>query len=182
MKNTNRTVTILALVASTLSLGALLPLAFGMTSMARTFFPLGNALFLSVTLSGPLLLLAAGLHGVAASISKRRFLAAFMVLLVIVGLALFWRFPGHGLLPDWIAMSLAVVLIAAALSQSWLWAVVGGAWTGLLLGLASVQTAVEFLSPAYRGSPEWRWPLWFLGCILAVTTGIVAFVRRNHVY
>jgi hypothetical protein len=172
----------LAITAAAAGIGGLLPPALGMVGMATPLFPLGSGLFFLVILGGPLLLLASGLHVLATRLSKRWFLGAFTALLVIVGLALFWKLPRHGLLLDWIAMSLVIVFIAAALRHSWLWAVVGGVWTGVLLGLASVQTAVEFLSPAYRGTPGWWWPLWLLGCILALATGIVAFIRRNEAH
>lgn len=173
---------VLAIAAAAAGIGGLLPLAFGMAGMATPLFPLGNGVFFLVTLGGPLLLLASGLHGMATRLSTRWFLVSFTSLLVIVGLALFWTLPGHGLLLDWIAMSLVIVLVASVLRHAWLWGVVGGASTGVILGLASVQTAVEFLSPAYRGSPGWWWPLWLLGCILALATGIVAFMGRNQAY
>lgn len=173
---------VLAIAAAAASIGGLLPLAFGMAGMATPLFPFGNGVLFLVTLGGPLLLLASGFHVMASRFFKGWFLVAFIGLLVTVGFVLFWRLPGHGLLLDWLAMSLVVVLIAAALRQSWLWAVVGGIWTGVLLGFASVQTAVEFLSPAYRGTPGWSWLLWLLGCVLALTTGIVAFMRRNEAH
>lgn len=79
---------------------------------------------------------------------------------------------------DWITMSLVLVLIAAALRRGWLWAVVGGVWTGILLAIMSASSALAFLSPAARGTPTWA-PLWLLGCILALASGVVAFMRRN---
>ena len=172
----------LAIAAAVVGIGGLLPLAFGMPGMTTPLFPFATAVFFLVVLGGPLLLLASGLHVAASRLAKKWFLVAFMAFLVIVGIGLFWRLPGRGALLDWITMSFLVVLIAAALRRSWLWGAVGGAWTGVLLGLASVQTAVEFLSPAYHGTPGWWWPLWLLGCILALTSGIVAFIRRNQAY
>jgi hypothetical protein len=171
----------LAIAAAAAGIGGLLPLAFGMAGMVTPLFPLGNSVFFLAMLGGPLLLLASGFRGMAARFSSRWFLVAFTALLVLVGLALFWKLPGHGLLLDWMAMSLVVVLIAAALRPSWLWAVVGGVWTGILLALVSVGSAVAFLSPTARGTPKWV-PLWLLGCILALTSGIVAFMRRNEAH
>lgn len=171
---------VLAIAAAVVGIGGLLPLAFGMAGMAMPRFPFVNGVFFLVVLGGPLLLLASGLHVAASRLVKGWFLVAFTAFLVIVGVGLFWRLPGHGALLDWIAMSFLVVLIAAVLRRTWLWATVGGVWTGVLLGFASVETAIEFLSPAYRGTPGWWWPLWLLGCILGLATGIIAFVRRNQ--
>ncbi len=127
---------LLAIAAAAAGIAGLLPLAFGMAGVAPPLFPLGNGVFFLVILGGPLLLLASGFHVLATRLSKRWFLAAFTALLVTAGLELFWKIPGHGLLLNWIAMSLVVVLITVALRRSWLWAVAGGVWTGVLLGLA----------------------------------------------
>ena len=181
MRTTKHVSTVLALVASTTCIGGLLPLAFGVAGMATALFPLGNAVFFLLMMGGPLLLLASGFQSIVARFSKRWFLVAFAGFLVIVGLALFWKLPGHGLLLDWIAMSLVIALIAAALRRGWLWAVVGGAWTGILLAIMLASSAVAFLSPAVRGTPTWA-PLWLLGCILALASGVVAFTRRNEAY
>jgi hypothetical protein len=178
MRTTKHVASLLALVASAICIGGLLPLALGVAGMATVLIPLGVALFFLVMLSGPLLLLASGLQGITARFSKRWFLVGFTGFLVIVGIALFWKLPRHGLLLDWIAMSLVIALIAAALRRSWLWTVVGGAWTCVLLIAMLVGSAVAFLSPIARGTPTWA-PSWLLGCILAVASGIVAFVRRN---
>jgi lysylphosphatidylglycerol synthetase-like protein (DUF2156 family) len=181
MRTTKHVSTVLALVASTICIGGLLPLAFGVSGMTTAVFPLGNAVFFLVIMGGPLLLLASGFQSMVGRFFKRWFLVAFAGLLVIVGLALFWKLPGHGLLLDWMAMSLVIVLIAAALRRGWLWAVVGGAWTCVLLAVMLATSTIAFLSPAARGTPTWA-PLWLLGCILALASGIVAFMRRNEAY
>jgi len=169
----------LAIAAAAAGVVGLSPLAFGMAGMATPLFPFAGSMFLLVILGGPLLLLASGVYTAAARVSKPWFLVSFTVFLVIAGFALFWKVPAHGVLLDWTVMSIVIALIAASLRRSWLWALVGGTWTGALLGSVSVQTAIEFLSPAYHGTPGWWWPLWLIGCILALTTGIVAFMGRK---
>lgn len=169
----------LAVTAAIASFAGLLPLTFGMAGIATPLFP-GSAVFFLIMLGGPLLLLASGLNAMATKLSKQRFLISFTALSIIVGLACFWRLPG--LLLDWVALSIVTAVIAGMLGHIWLWAVVGGIWTGVLLGLASVQTAIGFLSSDYHGTPGWWWPLWLLGCILATATALVAFIRRSQNY
>jgi hypothetical protein len=170
-------VPILAIMAAIASFAGLLPLTFGMAGIATPLFP-GSALFFLIMLGGPLLLLASGLNAMAATkLSKQRFLISFTALLIIAGLACFWRVPA--LLFGWVTLSIVTAVIAEMLKHDWLWAAVGGIWTGALLGLASLQTAIGFLSPDYRGTPGWWWPLWLLGCILALATAVVAFIRRR---
>ena len=171
-----------AVAAAVAGLVGLLPLAFGMPAVALPLFPLASGLFFLVMLGGPLLLLASGQRLVETRLSKRWFLVLFMVLLITVGLALSRKLPGHQFLLDWVAMSLALVLIAAALRHSWLWAVAGGVWTGVLLGLASLQTAVDYFSPSSHGTPAPWWPLWLLDSVLAFTTVVVAFIYRNEAH
>jgi len=172
----------LAILAALVGVAGLLPLAFGMPGIAMPLFPFASTAFLLLMLGGPLLLLASGLQGIARNVPKSRFFVSFIAFMVVMGFALFWKSPSRRFSFDWILMTLVVVLIAAALRHTWVWSVVGGIWTGTLLGLASAQTAVEVLSPAYHGSPGWWWPLWLVGCILAFGSATIAFVRRSQVY
>lgn len=96
VKTTKHVATVLALVASAISIGGLLPVAFGVVGIAAALFPLGDAVFFIVMMGGPLLLLASGLQGIASRFSKRWFLLAFAAVLAIVGLALFGRFQDMG--------------------------------------------------------------------------------------
>ena len=78
-------------------------------------------------------------------------------------------------------MSIAISLVAAALRRTWLWAVLGGVWAGILLATLSVAGTLESLSPAATG----RLPIWtvfglLVGCILALASSILAFVRRKE--
>jgi len=168
----------LAIGASAIGTLVLLRVAFGMASIAIQAFPFGNALFFSAVLGGPLLLLASGLELLTAKLRRTWFLFGFLVILTGAGLLLFWELPGHGLLRDWIAMNVIIVLLTGVLRRPWLCAVVGGALTGALLGYGAIATTAKYLSPSPGGFPTWT-PIMFVGCLLAIGTAILALIRRN---
>ena len=168
----------LAITASAIGTLILSRVAFGMPGIATPLFPFGNALSFSAVLGGPLLLLASGLGLITASLRRLWFLFGFLGILICAGFLLFWRLPRHGLLPDWIALNVVITLLAGLLRRTWLCAVVGGTWTGALLGFGVITTTAKYLSPSPSGFPMWT-PIMLLGCLLAIGTAILALVRRN---
>jgi len=138
----------LAVLASAICLVGLLPAAFALPGMgAKPLFPLGAALSFLELLGGPLLLLDSGLRAMLGKFSNLQFLVGFAGLFGAGGFLLFPGAPKYPLFIDWIAMSIAISLLAAALRRRWLWALVGGAWAGALLGLFVVATVQDLLSP-----------------------------------
>jgi hypothetical protein len=167
---------LLNIMASAVCIVALMPLTFGMAGLAAPLFPLGNAVFFLAMMGGPILLLASGLRTTVGHFSKLQFLTTLTGLLAVFGGALFrW----HGLFVDWMVMTIAVSVIAAILKQSWLWAVVGGAWAAVLLGVVSAVSLSTFFSSAARGVPK-NAPLWLLACVLAFVSAILAFAQRRE--
>jgi isoprenylcysteine carboxyl methyltransferase (ICMT) family protein YpbQ len=174
---------VITIAAAGVGFCGLLPLAFALPGIATPLFRLIIAITFFLWLGGPLILLAAGIRDLAKRSSKLLFLTAFALLLFTVGIFLFWRLPQHGFFLDWVMMTLAIVLILALLRQVWLWAVVGGAWTGILLAIGEAHTVSEYLSPTVRGVPNWTLLcLWLIGCILSLTSCILAFMRRKEAY
>jgi hypothetical protein len=170
---------VITIAAAGVGFCGLLPLA-ALPSIAEPLFPLVIAITFFVWLGGPLTLLAAGIRDLARGSSKLLFLSAFTLLQSIVGILLFWRVPRFFL--DWAIMSLAIVLILLVLRRAWLWAVVGGAWTGLL-AIGEVHTVSEYLSPTVRGVPNWTLlGLWIVVCVLSLTSCILGFMRRKEAY
>jgi hypothetical protein len=171
MKLNRYSLAVLAIAASATGTLILIRAAFGMAGIA-------NALFFSAVLGGPLLLLSSGLELMAAKVRRTWFLFLFLGLLICAGLFLFWTLPGHGVLLDWIVMSVVVTLLAGILRRSWLCAVVGGTWTGALLGFGAIATSAQYLSPSAGGFPTWT-PIMFFGSLLAIGTAILAVARRK---
>jgi hypothetical protein len=170
----------LAIVSSILGVLSLAPMVFGVVGLGSPLFPLATAVAFIAFLSGPLLLLAAGL-GLIFSWGPRIFvLAAFFVLLAFAGFQLFWSRPEHGLIVDWMVMSVALVLMAAALRRPWLCAVVGGTWQGLLLGFGVIWTVGYYLFSSSLIQFSIRGPIiLLLGCLFASGTAILAFLWRD---
>jgi hypothetical protein len=171
---------VLQILSAILGVVSLLPMALGMAGIGSPLFPLASALTFLVFLCGPLLSLAAGLNVISAGAPRTYVLAVFWALLAFVGFLLFWRLPGHGLIGDWMAMAIIIVLVATMLPRPWLWAVIGGALQCLLLGFDTIWSIGHFFSSSTPSQfPTWA-PIWFLGCLFAFVTAVLAFLRRDR--
>ncbi len=170
---------ILALASSVLGTIALVPLAFSLPTMTTPLFPLASALWLVCCLGGPLLLLSSGLRLIIQGISRLVFWVVYAVFLVGVGFVLFLNLPRHGLLLNWVVMTMGVCAIGLTLRSVWLCAAVGGTWQGVILVVGCVVLIGEFFSPTPGEFPRAVLIL-FPGAVLAIGTTALAVAQRRR--
>jgi hypothetical protein len=141
---------VLDIVASVGVLIGLLPLTGALPGIADPAFPLANALWFTAGLGGAFLLLATGPKLMLGSTSSLMYVTAFAILLGAAG-ALHLHSAGFGnLIYDWLVMALAVGVILLLLRGPSAWGIVGGLWSGLLLGAWSGIGLYSYLSTPTR--------------------------------
>jgi hypothetical protein len=134
VRNVPMVLPILDLVAAVCVLVGLLPLTGALPGIADPAFPLANALWFTCGLGGAFLLLATGPRLLLQGPSSLLYVVAFAVLLGTAGAArLHWAGFGN-LIFDWLAMALVVGGMLLLLRGPAAWGIVGGLWSGLLLG------------------------------------------------
>jgi hypothetical protein len=141
---------ILDLVASVGVLVGLLPLTGALPGIAAPAFPLANALWFTCGLGGAFLLLATGPKLLLGGTSSLLYITVFAVFLGVAG-GLRLHVAGFGnLILDWLVMVLAVAVLLVLLRRPWAWGLVGGLWSGLLLGAWSGIGVYSYLTTPTR--------------------------------
>jgi hypothetical protein len=139
---------VLDIVASVGVLVGLLPLTGALPGIAVPAFPLANALWFTAGLGGAFLLLATGPKLLLGSTSSLLYAVVFAILVGAAGAArLHWAGFGN-LIYDWLAMALVVGVMLLLFRGPSAWGIVGGLWSGLLLGAwSSVLLYGYFTTP-----------------------------------
>lgn len=159
-----------ALVLSVADAVGLLPMAFAMPGIAESTVPLGNAIVFALLLTGPFLLFSFGVRGLLGW-GPVPLLACVTILMIGSGAALLWQ--AHGVLLEWIALSVALALIAAVLRGPVLWGIVGGGWTAIVLGVLGGRTFYDFLAPSSTTQfPKWGL-VWAVECLLTAALAVI---------
>jgi hypothetical protein len=168
---------ILDLVASVGVLVGLLPLTGALPGIADPAFPLANALWFTGGLGGAFLLLATGPKLLLGSTSSLLYVAVFAVLLGAAGALRLQSAGFPNLILDWLAMSLAVAVLLLLLRRPWAWGLVGGLWSGLLLGAWSGFGVYSYLTTPTRVFSKFL-PFQVLVSVLAIVAALMSLRLR----
>ena len=155
----------------------MLPMAGGLPSIAPPAVPFSDAIWFTVNLAGPALLLAAGLRLVLRRMSWYLYLSGYTLLLLIAGELRLFATGFHQLALGWLVMALCIALLLLLFRRVWVWGVVGGLWSGLLLGvwviggITAYSSATTVLFPTLLA-------IQITGAITAPVVGVLHFRLR----
>jgi hypothetical protein len=172
------TLSVLDVVAAMLALAGLLPMAGGLPSIASPAIPFADALWFMANLAGPALLLAAGLRLVFRGISVLWYVPGYTLLLMAAGVLRLWMTGFHRLASGWFVMALCIGVLLLILQRFWLWAVVGGLWSGLVLGVWSYGGIVAYTSASAALFPTLLL-IQIVGAVMALVVGLLHLRLRR---
>jgi hypothetical protein len=158
--------------AAILALIGLLPVAGGLPSIASPAVPFADAMWFTVSLGGPLLLLAAGLKMLFRTWSVRWYVLGYTFLVIVGGGLRLWFAGFHRLAHGWLIMAICIGAMLLTLRRIWLWGLIGGVWSGMLLGICSYGNIAGYLSAAAPLFPVLL-PIDIVGCVSAFTIGLL---------
>lgn len=157
----------------------LLPLAGALPSIATPASPLADALWFTVMLSGAFLLLAAGPKLLLSSVPSPAYIALFASIVGLFGAIRLHSTRFDRLISGWLIMSVITAVILLLLRRSWIWGLVGGLWSGLLLGGWSAVGVYSYVTTPTRVFSRLL-PVQLLGCFLAIVVAVWHFrIRRK---
>jgi hypothetical protein len=166
------TFSILDVVAAILALAGLLPMAGGLPSIASPAIPFADALWFIANLAGPALLLAAGLRLAFRRIPILWYVSGYTLLLMVAGELRLWMTRFHRLASGWFVMALCIGALLLILRRFWLWAMLGGLWSGLLLGVWSYGGIVAYTSASAALFPTLLL-IQIVGAVMALVVGLL---------
>jgi hypothetical protein len=163
---------ILDLVASVGVLVGLFPLTGALAGIADPAFPLANALWFTAALGGAFVLLATGPKLLLGGTSSLLYVMVFAILLGAAG-AFRLRSAGFGNLTyDWLVMAIIVGVLLLLLRHPSAWGIVGGLWSGLLLGAWSGIGIYSYLTTPTRIFSKLL-PFQILASVLAIAVAVI---------
>jgi hypothetical protein len=163
---------ILDVGVAVLSLVWLIPISGALPAIAAPAFPFADTVWLTANLAGSLLFLAAGPRMFLSRVPSGWYVGGYTALLIVSGELNLWRSGGFRRLGvGWLLMALFVGVMLLLLRRFWLWALVGGLWSGLVLGVWSYGGIVGFLSDS-SGFPAFL-PLPMVGCVADTVVGLL---------
>lgn len=175
--STNPVLPVLAVVAAILALVGLLPVAGGLPAIASPAMFSADAIWFTVNLAGPLLLLAAGLRALFPQPSQLRYIAVYAALLTVLGELRLLLGGFHRLTLGWLVMAVCVGVLLLILQRVWIWSLAGGILSGLLLGVWSYGGIVSYTSASAPQFPTLL-PVQIIGCLLSlIVAGLYLRVR-----
>jgi hypothetical protein len=138
---------------------------------------LADAIWFTLNLAGPALLLGAGLRLVFKGIPVVRYVCLYVLLIMTAGGLRLWLTGFHRLFLGWLVMSLCIGMLLLILQQLWLWGAVGGIVSGLLLGVLSWGGLVGYLSASSALFPSLL-PIQISGAVAALVVGLLHIRHR----
>lgn len=167
-----RVLSVLDIVAALAVLVGLLPATGALPGIADPAFPLANALWFTGGLGGAFLLLATGPKLLLGGTSSVLYALGFAALIGAAGALRFQSTGFRNLTLDWLVMALVVAGMLLLLRKPWLWGVVGGLWSGLLLGgWSSLALYAYFTTPTRIFSKFLL--IQFLASVLAIVAALM---------
>jgi len=163
---------VLDVIAAILTLAGLLPTAGGLPSIAPAAVPLADAMWFTANLTGPAILLAAGLRLLLRRLPRYLYLSGYTLLLLIAGELRLFAIGFRRLALDWLVTALCITLLLLLFRHVWVWGAVGGLWSGALLGvwviggLMAYSSATTALFPALLA-------IQIVGAITALVVGVL---------
>ena len=129
-------------------------------------------------LAGPALLLAAGLRLALRGITTLWYVSGYTLLLMAAGELRLWMTGFHRLAVGWFVMTLCIGMFLLILRRFWLWAVVGGLWSALLLGIWSVGGIMAYASASAALLPT-LCVIQTVGAVMALVVGLLHLRLRR---
>ena len=173
------TFSVLDVLAAVLALVGLLPMAVGLLSMGLPSTSFADALWLIANLAGPALLLAAGLRLALRGIPMLWYVISYTLVLMAAGDLRLWTTGFHRLASGWFVMALCVGALLLVLRRFWLWAVVGGLWSGLLLSIWAFGGVVAYTSASAPLFPTLL-VIQIVGAVMALGVGLLHLRLRGR--
>jgi hypothetical protein len=167
-----KVVSILDLVAAVAVLACLLPETGALPGIAAPAFPLANALWFTGGLGGAFLLLATGPKLLLGGSPSVLYALGFATLIGAAGALRFQTTGFKNLTLDWLVMALVVAGMLLLLRQPWLWGLVGGLWSGLLLGAWSSLALYAYFTTPTRLFSKFLL-IQFLASVLAIVAALM---------
>jgi hypothetical protein len=167
-----RVLPVLDIVAALAVLVGLLPATGALPGIADPAFPLANALWFTGGLGGAFLLLATGPKQLLGGTSSVLYALGFATLIGAAGALRFQSTGFRNLTLDWLVMALVVAGMLLLLRQPWLWGVVGGLWSGLLLGAWSSLALYAYFTTPTRIFSKFLL-IQFLASVLAIVAALM---------
>lgn len=161
-----------------LALIGLLPVAGGLPSIASPAMPFADAIWFTVSLGGPLLLLAAGLKMLFRTFSIRWYVLGYTLLVIVGGGLRLWLTGFHRLAYGWLVMGICIGAALLILRRTWLWGLIGALWSSVLLGIYSYGGIVASLSKAATQFTVLL-PVCIVGSVLSLVTGLLHLRLRQ---
>ena len=163
---------ILDVGVAVLALVGLLPITGALAGIASPAFPLADVAWFTANLAGGLLLLAVGPRMLLPAVRSGWYVGGYTALLAVVGVLRLWLTGFHSLATAWLLMALCVGGLLLIFRRFWLWALIGGLWSGILLGIWSYGGVVSYMSAA---SPQFPilLPLQIVGSAAAIVVGLL---------
>lgn len=174
-----RVLPVLDIVAALVVLVGLLPATGALPGIADPAFPLANAVWFTAGLGGAFLLLATGPKLLLGGTSSLLYAVGFAVLIGLAGALRFQSTGFRNLILDWLAMALIVAGMLLLLRRPWLWGVVGGLWSGVLLGAWSSLALYSYFTTPTRLFSKFLL-IQFLGSVLAIVVALMNLRLRTR--
>jgi hypothetical protein len=166
---------ILAVGVGIIALLGLLPMAWGLPSIASSTIPFADAIWFTANLVWPLLLICAGLRILFRSMMTFWFVVSYAILIIIAGGLTLWPPGFNRFTAGWLTMTLCVGVLLLILRRLSLWALIGAVGSSLLLGFLAYLGIFSYIS-----APESQFstllPMQLIGCVLSIA---VAFQYRR---
>ena len=174
-----RVLPVLDIVAALVVLVGLLPATGALPGIADPAFPLANAVWFTAGLGGAFLLLATGPKLLLGGTSSLLYAVGFAALIGAAGALRFQSTGFKNLTLDWLVMALVVAGMLLLLRRPWLWGVVGGLWSGLLLGAWSSLALYSYFTTPTRLFSKFLL-IQFLGSVLAIVVALMNLRLRTR--
>lgn len=174
-----RVLPVLDIVAALVVLVGLLPATGALPGIADPAFPLANAVWFTAGLGGAFLLLATGPKLLLGGTSSLLYAVGFAALIGAAGALRFQSAGFKNLTLDWLVMAVVVAGMLLLLRRPWLWGVVGGLWSGLLLGAWSSLTLYSYFTTPTRLFSKFLL-IQFIGSVLAIVVALMNLRLRTR--
>jgi hypothetical protein len=174
-----RVLPVLDIVAALVVLVGLLPATGALPGIADPAFPLANAVWFTAGLGGAFLLLATGPKLLLGGTSSLLYAVGFAALIGAAGALRFQSTGFKNLTLDWLVMALVVAGMLLLLRRPWLWGVVGGLWSGLLLGAWSSLALYSYFTTPTRLFSKFLL-IQFLGSVFAIVVALMNLRLRTR--
>src|ERR1700685_3491073 len=130
-------------------------------------------------LAGPALLLAAGLRPALRGVPMFWYISGYTVLFMAAGELRLWMTGFHRLAAGWFVMAFCIGVLLLILRRFWLWEVVGGLWSAVLLGIWSTAGIVAYASARAPLFPNLL-VIQIVGAVMALVVGLLHVRLRRR--